>query len=92
MLEPLEPSARAMFGGHGIYSREIFFAIYYGDRLYFRVDEETRQHYLDAGMEPFEPPNARRIRSYYEVPGEVVASPEALSRWASLARNAAARC
>ena len=80
-----------MFGGHGIYSREIFFAIYYDDRLYFRVDDETRQQYLDAGMKPFEPPNKRPMRSYYEVPDDVVASPNALCEWAMVARDAAAR-
>ena len=43
LLGPLEPSSRAMFGGHGIYSGETFFAIYYDERLYFKVDDETRQ-------------------------------------------------
>lgn len=90
-LGPLEPSARAMFGGHGIYSGETFFAIYFGGRLYFRVDDETRRHYVAAGMEPFEPPNKPATRSYYEVPDEVLASPEILRTWAQSAVDAAAR-
>ena len=89
-LQPLEPSALPMFGGHGIYSRDVFFAIYHGDRLYFRVDDESRQRYVDAGMGPFAPPG-RRISSYYEVPEDVIASPDALREWATLARDAAAR-
>lgn len=80
-----------MFGGHGIYSRDVFFAIHYEDRLYFRVDDETRPAYERAGMEPFEPPNKSPVRSYYEVPPDVVASRGPLREWAEAARDAAAR-
>ena len=90
-LQPLEPSARAMFCGHGIYSGDVLFAIYNDHRLYFRVDDETRQRYVHAGMGPFEPPKGHGSRSYYQVPEEVIASPEALCSWAWLARDAAAR-
>ena len=32
---------KAMFGGHGIYADEAFFAIVHDGRIYFKVDEVT---------------------------------------------------
>ena len=34
-------TSRPMFGGWGIYWRETIFGIVYGDRLYFKVDEQS---------------------------------------------------
>lgn len=32
---------RRMFGGHGIYQREVFFGILHRGRLYFKTDDAT---------------------------------------------------
>jgi hypothetical protein len=45
---------RAMFGGVGIYSGELFFALILDQRLYFRVDGATRPAYAARGSEPFQ--------------------------------------
>src|SRR5688500_19289460 len=44
--------ARPMFGGAGIYSGEIFFALIANDTVYFKVDETTRGDVEACGMGP----------------------------------------
>jgi DNA transformation protein and related proteins len=80
-----EVQARAMFGGHGLYLGDAFFGIVYKGRLYFRTDEATRSGYVRLGMEPFRPNARQTLKSYYEVPVDVVEDGEALVRWARAA-------
>ena len=82
-LSPLgEVTARPLFGGHGLYWRETIFAILYRGRLYLKVDEDSKGDYLARGMGPFQPNERQTLKSYYEVPPEVLADPEALLSWA----------
>jgi DNA transformation protein and related proteins len=81
-------SCRAMFGGYGLYLGAEFFGILYDGRLYFKTDELTRQAYRERGMGPFAPGGEQVLKSYYEVPGEIVEDDEELASWA---REAAAR-
>jgi DNA transformation protein len=74
--------ARPMFGGHGIYHDGVFFAIVSDDRLYFKTDEETREAYRAQGMGPFRPSEKQTLKSYYEVPADVLEDDEALAEWA----------
>ena len=92
-LERLVPvRARAMFGGIGIYSDEIFFAILYGDRLYFKVDDLNRPDYQAHSMQCFKPyENGQEMRSYYQVPEDVLSDPLLLRQWAMAASAAAKR-
>ena len=77
--------SRAMFGGHGVYSDGIFFAIVHRGRLYFRVSDATRGAYEARGAKPFRPGPRQKLKRYYEVPAEVLEdAPEAL-RWARAA-------
>ncbi len=78
-------TARAMFGGHGLYRRGDFFGIVYRDRLYFRTDDDSRQHYVDAGSAPFQPNERQTLKTYYEVPAEVLEDREQLGKWAQRA-------
>ena len=41
-----EVTSRPLFGGHGLYWREMIFAIVFGDRLYLKVDERSKGDYL----------------------------------------------
>lgn len=75
-------TARAMFGGHGLYLRGAFFAIVHDGRLYLRTDEATRARYVAAGMPVFTPPKGPALRSYYEVPPEVLDDRRSLATWA----------
>jgi DNA transformation protein len=77
-----EVTARPLFGGHGIYWREVIFAIADEGRLYFKVDDQSKQDYLARGMGPFRPTERQTLRSYYEVPAEVLDDREELLAWA----------
>lgn len=80
-------SCRSMFGGYGLYLGADFFGILHGGRLYFKTDETTRESYRSHGKGPFAPSAKQVLKSYYEVPEEVVEDQEELASWA---REAAA--
>lgn len=98
VAEQLRPSVRglrdrSMFGGVGIYAGELFFALLADDRLYLKVDDSNRADFTAAGLGPFCPfGDERMIMQYYEVPLEVIESPQQLAEWAAkaieVARNA----
>src|SRR5262245_55311239 len=89
VLEQLQATGavrtRRMFGGIGIYSGELFFALIDDDVLYFKVDDSNRDAYTARGSEPFRPladdPNAVSL-SYYQVPEDVLEDPDELKAWA----------
>jgi DNA transformation protein and related proteins len=82
-------ASRRMFGGAGLYSGEIFFGLFYRERLYFRTDDATRPEYEARGSEPFRPrPNATRML-YYTVPADVLEDGDELIKWARKAVAAA---
>ncbi|MFO0935818.1 MAG: TfoX/Sxy family protein [Gemmataceae bacterium] len=62
---------KAMFGGHGLYTNECFFAVVDQGRIYFRVTDETRPDYQSAGMGPFNYAPGMVMQGYYEVPPAV---------------------
>jgi DNA transformation protein len=76
---------RAMFGGHGLYQDEIFFAILYKSTLYFKTDEQSAALYRRLGMKAFRPNAKQTLKSYYEVPGEVLEDRDELAEWARAA-------
>ena len=82
-------TCRAMFGGYGLYQCETFFGIIQKGRLYFKTTDKTRSEYLASGMKPFRPSAKQTLKNYYEVPVEVLESPNDLTAWAS---QAARRC
>ena len=85
-------SARAMFGGLGLYHDGLFFGLVDDDTLYLKVDDTTRSDYERAGMQPFRPmPNEGPSMSYYEVPGDVLEDAGALRAWAAKAVEVARR-
>jgi DNA transformation protein len=83
-----EVTSRPLFDGHGLYWREAIFAILYQGRLYLKVDEESKGDYLARGMGPFRPNERQTLKSYYEVPPDVLADREALLCWARAAIRA----
>jgi DNA transformation protein and related proteins len=86
--------ARAMFGGHGIYTGDRMFALIADGRLYLKVDDQTREAFEGVGSTPFEweAKDGRRIAmSYWELPAEGWEDPDETRRWASLAVQAAER-
>ena len=74
-------TAKRMFGGVGIYSQGLFFALIAEDRLYFKVDDSTRPDFERLGMEPFRPFGEDSAMGYYEVPADVVEDAGQLEPW-----------
>ena len=74
--------ARRMFGGHGLYKDEIFFGIVHKGKLYFKVDESTVGEYRKRKMKPFRPNPRQTLKSYYQVPLEILEDNEQLCDWA----------
>lgn len=79
--------ARAMFGGHGLYQADRFFAILFEGRLYFKVNQPSRAAYVKRGMNPFTYEMKGRIitMNYYEVPPDVLENTAELVVWANRA-------
>jgi len=78
-------TARAMFGGYGLYHGATFFGIIHKDRLYFKVTPATAPRYKEHGMKPFRPNAKQTLKSFYEVPVDVIEDAEALTNWAAQA-------
>ncbi len=76
-------TARAMFGGYGLYHRTTFFGIIHKGRLYFKITEATLPRYKEQGMKPFRPNAKQTLKSFYEVPIDVLEDAEALTQWAT---------
>ena len=73
-----------MFGGIGLYSRELFFGLIDEDTVYFKTDATNAAPYLERKMPRFMPfpdrPNS--VLGYHQVPADVIEDPEALVEWA----------
>ena len=78
---------RAMFGGYGLYQRETFFGIIHERRLYFKTDGTTRAAYVTRNMKPFRPNPKQTLKTYYEVPVDVLEDAGELTIWAQKASN-----
>ncbi len=77
-------TARAMFGGYGLYKDETIFGVIADDRLYFKVDEKNLLEYKTGGSEPFTYEGKKRkmiTMSYWEVPAEILEDRERLVEW-----------
>ena len=75
-------SFRTMFGGHGIYRGDVFFGIIFKGRLYFKTGPLNRADYVERKMTPFKPNARQTLKSYYEVPADVLEDAETLRAWA----------
>lgn len=87
-----ELRAKAMFGGHGLYSGKHFFGLLAEGRIYFKVNATTRAAYEACGMTPFtyEMKGRPLTMSYYEVPPEVLEDRHEAVMWANQAIQIAA--
>ncbi len=77
-----EVTSRHMFGGHGLYWRGVIFGLLFRDKLYLKVDERSRPDFEVRGMGMFRPNDRQTLKSYYEVPPEVLTDTEELISWA----------
>jgi len=83
---------KGMFGGVGIYSGDVFFALIDDDILYLKVDDSTRPQFQRAGGAPFDPyGDGRPSLHYYSVPVSVLEDADALMAWGRRAIAAASQ-
>ncbi len=75
-------TCRAMFGGYGLSYRKVFFGIIHKKRLYFKVSPSTVVPYQKQGMRPFRVTSKMTLKTYYEVPPDVLEDSELLGEWA----------
>jgi DNA transformation protein and related proteins len=82
---------RRMFGGVGLYSDDIFFAIITDDTVYLRVDEVSRADFVARGMDAFRPYADRPEISmtYFAVPADVLEDAGSFVHWSRRAVAAA---
>lgn len=67
-----EITCQSLFGGHGLYWNGTIFGIIFQDRLYLKVDDQSRGDCLQRGMSPFRPNERQTLKSYYGVPPDVI--------------------
>ena len=85
--------ARRMFGGHGLYVDDLFIALIAAERLYLKVDAQTRPHFEAAGCTAFAfgADGQSVMHGYFSAPDEAIESPPLMQPWARLALAAALR-
>jgi DNA transformation protein len=83
-------SVRRMFGGAGLYRDGRMFGLIADNVAYLKVDDSNREDFVKAGSSPFNPyPDKVKttVMSYYEIPPEILESPDELSQWAQRSLN-----
>ena len=73
---------KRMFGGHGLYSGEVFFGILFDGRLYFKTHPDTLPDYLAVQAAVFAPSEKQILKNYREVPVEILEDAVQLTAWA----------
>lgn len=94
LFEPLGSiSARAMFGGYGVYLDGLIIGIIIDEALYLKTDERTRARFEQAGCRAFiyDLKGKPLAMSYWSLPEDAMDSPSAMRPWALLAVEAARR-
>ncbi len=75
-------SYRRIFAGIGLYHQQHLFAIMTDDRVYFRVDDDSRQPYLDRSMAALQPRGVGFWEShFYQLPEAVLEDSSELLFW-----------
>jgi DNA transformation protein len=81
---------KKMFGGVGFYKDGLMFGGLMNGILHFKVDDLTRQTFIDRGMEPFAHGKPKKnLPTYYQVPVEIIEDRDELAIWAEKAYAAA---
>ena len=88
VLEMMRPvgaaSARAMFGGHGVYLDGLIVGLVDDDVLYLKTDDATRAAFTGRELPPFRyraHDGELHETSYFRAPDEALESPPAMREW-----------
>ena len=88
MMHLLAPvSAKAMFGGYGIYKNGVMFALIVKDTLYLKTNAETRSEFIARRLEPFayQKQGKTYTIAYYQCPEEAFDDETIMLMWAKTA-------
>jgi DNA transformation protein len=94
LFSPFAPvRLKRMFGGHGIYADELFFALESAGEIFLKSDAESESAFVAAGSLPFSFDRAGKttVTSYRRMPEAALDDPDELVRWCRLALGAAHR-
>lgn len=98
VLEMMRPTAaataRAMFGGHGVYVDGRIVGLVVNDELYLKTDGTTLPSFVALGLEPFRYSKADRgavAMGYHRAPDDALESPDLMREWLRGALGAALR-
>ncbi|MEJ2177545.1 MAG: TfoX/Sxy family protein [Gammaproteobacteria bacterium] len=94
MMQTVGPvNAKRMFGGHGIFLEGLMFGLIAGNDLYLKVDDQTRDDFLERGLEPFSYYKKEKEfnLSYYQAPEETLEQADAMREWGNRAYEVALR-
>lgn len=80
-----------MFGGFGVYHRDLMFGLIIDDTLYLKADALSISQFEQRGLPPFEYDRRGKIikLSYYQAPEEIFEDFEQANVWAKRAYDAA---
>ena len=86
-------SARAMFGGYGIYHVGLMFGLVADDELYLKVDATNEPRFVAEDLGPFMyVKNGKSMpMSYFRAPEASLDSRDVMTEWATLGYEAALR-
>jgi DNA transformation protein len=77
-------SARAMFGGMGLYRDGLMFALIFDNTLYLKADETTKPDFEAEGLGPFvygTKAGKNTVMSYWRAPERCLDDPDEMSQW-----------
>jgi DNA transformation protein len=82
--------SRSMFGGVGIYSGDLFFALIDGDTLYLKVGDSNRGDFEARGLGPFRPfGDDGETMQYYQLDEGILEDVNELRPWVDKAVDVA---
>lgn len=85
-------TSRPMFGGLGVYSDGLFFALVADETLCLKVDDSNRGDFEAIGKGPFYPFGGETpMMGYYELPSDLLEDADALRPWVHKAIDVARR-
>ena len=87
-------TTRPLFGAIALYRHEQVFAMVWHGGLYFKVNDATRKEYEAAGSHALEyvsQGEQHALKSYWEVPADVLEDGAQLQHWAARACHVAVK-
>ena len=88
-------SAKALFGGHGIYRDGLIFGVVIDDTFYLKADEINRGQFDARGLAPFVYESKSKGKQvslgYYQCPADALESAVLMAEWAGSGYGAALR-